>query len=954
VLVGMSDAPEQVREGGEVSCTLRREVIQRVERVAKRRELLFLRSINTQPGAKRLQGYLHNRIPTTPAIVYSRHDMLTAVLNETARLAHSPPASGHVTAPLTRVASVGSACAAIAMTVWLAPASVHIDSWPTSGPERVAYVAPLGEFLWAVALAIIAFAAAVLIARRAGDRDLEVAARLLSPLQWLWLWTVPFWPVVPDRLPLLLVFAGPVRWMLAAAVAGMMVIRLARARRLVPPTPRVGRPAIFTISLAIYLLAAFNWHAILGLTGDEPHFLVITHSLLVDRDLDISNNYERGDYRTFFASDLRPDYLTRGKHGEIYGNHPAGLPALLVPAYAIAGATGAMLFMAVVAALTAVAIFDIATLSGGSAVALLTWAAVCLSVPFMPHAWQLLTEVPAALIVAWTVLWLIEPPPDRAAAWVGRGAALALLPWLHTRYSTLMAPLAVFLVLVLMRRLRRVALVGALATPLAISLAFWFWSFYVMYGVFDPQAPYGSYADTFVRNSNIARGVSGLLLDPKFGLLMFAPVYAFAAGGALAMWRRNDRWLLAALVGTAALYVASTTRQYIWWGGSSAGARFLVPTLPLLVPLVALAAATLRQSAAALLRAAVVVGLSIAAFGFVSPLRFLLSDAHGQSVLLTELQGSAPLARVWPTWTEPPPWAPQLTRFARALAGRFDAPTRAATVRAGREALLEEYDPARLRPLDYARRGRNGAAAVIERASLEVRRGAGELNEDARHLAGPFVLPAGVFTIRIWFSGTRPLSAPAFVSYHRGPALVATDTVSGGVATMHLATAVPAPIVWVGVGDADAARVERVEIQPETIVPQRERPQFEPIAIEPLERQGSLLAYADRNSWPEGGVFWTRSTRTAVVYIAPAGASQATFTVHTGPNAGIVRVEVGPERHEANVPRDGVVDLVVPLPRGVEAVPVRISASTSFIPAAVDPHSNDQRSLGCQVRIRLS
>ena len=133
------------------------------------------------------------------------------MLNETERLAHSPPASGHATAPWARVAILGSACAAIAMAAWLARASIHIDSWPASGPERVAYVAPVAEFLWAVALAITAFAAAVLIARRAGDRDLEVTARVLSPLQWLWLWTVPFWPVVPDRLPLLLVFAGPVR-----------------------------------------------------------------------------------------------------------------------------------------------------------------------------------------------------------------------------------------------------------------------------------------------------------------------------------------------------------------------------------------------------------------------------------------------------------------------------------------------------------------------------------------------------------------------------------------------------------------------------------------------------------------------------------------------------------------------------------------------------------------------
>ena len=266
-----------------------------------------------------------------------------------------------------------------------------------------------------------------------------------------------------------------------------------------------------------------------------------------------------------------------------------------MPAYAIAGATGAMLFMALVGALTAVAIFDIATLSGGSAVALLTWAAVCLSVPFMPHAWQLLPEVPAALIVAWTVLWLIEPPPERVTAWIGRGAALALLPWLHTRYATLMAPLSAFLVLVLMRRPRRCArlcirdptrrLAGVLVLVVLCDVQ-----------RVNPQAPYGSYADMFVRKSNIARGVSGLLIDPKFGLLMFAPVYALQLA-ALSRCGGVTIDRFAALVSTVAAYVASTTRQYIWWGGSSAGAQFLVPILPLLVPLVALAVATLRQSA---------------------------------------------------------------------------------------------------------------------------------------------------------------------------------------------------------------------------------------------------------------------------------------------------------------------------------------------------------------------
>ena len=45
---------------------------------------------------------------------------------------------------------------------------------------------------------------------------------------------------------------------------------------------------------------------------------MITESLLRDRDLQIENNHRRGDYRSFFPGDLRPDFLARGQNGRIY------------------------------------------------------------------------------------------------------------------------------------------------------------------------------------------------------------------------------------------------------------------------------------------------------------------------------------------------------------------------------------------------------------------------------------------------------------------------------------------------------------------------------------------------------------------------------------------------------------------------------------------------------------
>ena len=52
--------------------------------------------------------------------------------------------------------------------------------------------------------------------------------------------------------------------------------------------------------------------------------------------------------------------MRRGQNGEIYSIHAPGLPAVLLPAYAIAGYAGALVIMWLMAALMALAVFDLA------------------------------------------------------------------------------------------------------------------------------------------------------------------------------------------------------------------------------------------------------------------------------------------------------------------------------------------------------------------------------------------------------------------------------------------------------------------------------------------------------------------------------------------------------------------------------------------------------------------
>src|SRR5262249_39376274 len=150
--------------------------------------------------------------------------------------------------------------------------------------------------------------------------------------------------------------------------------------------------------------------------------------------------------------------------------------------------------------------FDLAQMLVSKSAAALTWMLVCLTVPFMPHAWLIYPEIPAALVVALVARRLWRPPASTAAA-LGGGLLLAALPWLHTKFVVLVALLAL---LELIRLWPRWPAAIALAAPIACSTVAWLAFFHYLYGVFDPEAPYGAYAERFVLARNIPRGVLGL------------------------------------------------------------------------------------------------------------------------------------------------------------------------------------------------------------------------------------------------------------------------------------------------------------------------------------------------------------------------------------------------------------------------------------------------------------
>ena len=181
-------------------------------------------------------------------------------------------------------------------------------------------------------------------------RGFSLPAFLLAAL------ALPYLPWLADVVPAVDALAGPGRWWLWAIALGQIVWLTitwmfdARARERWPPgeRPFSSSPPARRSSCS----APGVWcrdPSIPG--GDEPHYLVITQSLLTDHDLAIENNHARGDYRAYYASPLKPDYRVTGLNRTIYSIHPIGISVIVAPAFALAGYHGALGFVALLAAI---------------------------------------------------------------------------------------------------------------------------------------------------------------------------------------------------------------------------------------------------------------------------------------------------------------------------------------------------------------------------------------------------------------------------------------------------------------------------------------------------------------------------------------------------------------------------------------------------------------------------
>ncbi len=427
-----------------------------------------------------------------------------------------------------------------------------------------------------------------------------------------------------------------------------------------PPTPswKIAL-GVFVISLLIYAAVGFRLKTTNGPGGDEPHYLLITHSLVHDHDLQIGNNYKQRDYQLFFQATLDP-HLSIAKDQTRYSIHPIGMPLLLAPAYALKqGYTAPILSMNVMAACLSVLIFCIAyALTGQRRLALLLWGILSFTPPLLFYSSQLYPETPSALFLA-AVFYLIDTQ-RRRQTWraVVIGLLLAYLPWLQQRMilpSVLLWCYHLYRLRSLPERRSHFGLDAGISTLfLTASGLLMAGYYYTLFGNPLPNAPYASVGirQVFSFEIFLREGLLGLLFDQETGLSIFAPSLMFAGIGLLILLRKQAILGILTLALVLSIYIPCAGFTMGWRGAWSPVARYMVALMPiLLIPLSASLTHLSRTAYRYLFALFALIGFGWSFYFLRDPFSLLMWN-RGINPLFYQMSSVIDVTRYFPSFTE--------------------------------------------------------------------------------------------------------------------------------------------------------------------------------------------------------------------------------------------------------------------------------------------------------------
>lgn len=361
-----------------------------------------------------------------------------------------------------------------------------------------------------------------------------------------------------------------------------------------------GKTVILTLIIPVLLFVFLGSGLILPkhpLTGDEPHYLLITKSILSDGDINLYNNYSNEDYLEFYPGPLK-SHARAGKKGDLYqySSHSPGLPLLLVPFYFVGEKIGSLLNpdgsnsaiaiqsivfftrlpMNILAAILGWLLFLLAfQLTGERKLALLAWFIFCFTAPMVFYSQLIYPEIPAALLCILIFKQVVLKRSFSISSSFLMGLGLSLLPWLNPKYSVLALGLfALFFVFFFRTDKKGFKPIFSFLLPVVVSAGLYLLYLWILYGSVSPSSFY-EFTDPdkkiffsmffHLNPLEFFRCALGYLFDQRFGLFPLSLVYILFIPGIFIFYKKDKKTATPLLL-LLGLYWAFCSLSYYWGG----------------------------------------------------------------------------------------------------------------------------------------------------------------------------------------------------------------------------------------------------------------------------------------------------------------------------------------------------------------------------------------------------
>jgi len=426
------------------------------------------------------------------------------------------------------------------------------------------------------------------------------------------------------------------------------------------------RWGLFLTSFLLYTSVSLWINYSISPTGDEQHYLMITHSLFSDRDFDLKNNIEGGDHRRF-SWVYFPRHNLIEREGKLFSTAYNSLLCFLLlpgyalgsmlPGYVLGGRLGSLLTINLITAWLLLEIFLFtADISKSYRTAFISWAIVGFTSPVFFFSAQVYPEIAGSLVLVFTLRRLLNPEFRRKGLLVL--IAVLILISLKMRFAPLALTLPVLWAFISYQRKISLRILVTGIGIIIFALLILFIDKALLGGLLIHKQFGGMerMLNRLIPKWENISAISGLIFDQEFGLLFYSPLYAFGLIGIpLFLSRYRQESIVISLPILIYTVTVINYHGYDWYGGWSLPSRYMV----VITPLIGLIAGIILHERRGLIitvlsRSLWIWSVSIVfIMSLVTPWRYNL--ANGANILLRQIEElfSTRITRLFPSFISP-------------------------------------------------------------------------------------------------------------------------------------------------------------------------------------------------------------------------------------------------------------------------------------------------------------